>query len=132
MTTYIPYNDPENANVEWQDLSYAPPRYLLPEPGLTGAWSVLRNSDGAAIAIAYSDYNQAAGIMWIQQPDEVTRVDQFFQTMRAANVPAGPAYDSAIRLPDVTFDEEQYGDLAGALELYNGMLANPPALPEGG
>lgn len=129
MTTYnIPFDAPENQEVEWQDLSYAPTRYLGPEAGQNGAWSTLRNTNGDVIAVAYSDYDQAAGISWVQQPDEVTQVSDFFSQMKAAGIPAGAAYDAAVRLPGITFDEEQYGDLENVVTLVAQLSAQPPAL----
>jgi hypothetical protein len=124
MTT--PSTPPTEIIGDPQDLSYAPPRYLLPEPGRNGAWSVLRGDSGQPIAVAYTDYNLAAGILWVQQPDQVTQIDSFFRTMKQGDIPAGTAYDAAVRLPGIQFDDEQYGDMSGVIAAFNTMAQETP------
>lgn len=101
---------------EEQETLYSPSGYGPLDPSRRGRWFVLGGS-----AVVWTDDEDGAGVAWTRQSPESQEAWQHLQVSSSAGVPAGVAYQLALRIAGDSAGEEQSGELHGAEEAFEAL-----------
>ncbi len=101
---------------EEQETLYSTASYDALDPEKEGRWFVHEGK-----ALVWTDDEGGAGIAWTGQTPDNQRIWKHFQVSKLANVPAGVAYQLAMRsLPEEP--EEQGGTLDQANDAFENLM----------
>jgi hypothetical protein len=117
--------NPEQEVYEPLYVASVPTGYAPLDPTKEGAWRIL-SEEGRPVALLWSDFEDGAGIAWVEQTDLVMQVRKLLSTMKLMGRPAGIAYAMADTIEGTDFGPDQYGILSDAKSAFSKIGESNP------
>ena len=104
------------------DTAWSAPAYPHLKEEDKGVWRTVLDHDEHPVGVVWSNLNDASGVTWVTQTDQVTKLYKYFSTSAQGGFPAYAAYVNAKDVSGVKLGPEQSGLLSGVTAAIKVMM----------